>query len=93
MFEGVTSCPACGALFRVTEKHLLLAEGSVRCGVCRNFFQAEDHFVSPMLDATELIAIKQEYWSDFDSYLFTFNVARDFLWQGKYSINLSKGTY
>ena len=68
MFEGVTSCPACGALFRVTEKHLLLAEGSVRCGVCRNFFQAEDHFVSPMLDATELIAIKQEYWSDFDSY-------------------------
>ena len=69
MSEAITRCPACGTSFRVTEQQLLSAGGSVRCGACLHLFHAEDYLTSPMLDVTELLAIRSDYWQDFDSYM------------------------
>lgn len=69
MSHAVTRCPSCGTSFRISEEQLLAAEGSVRCGACMGIFQAEDYFVSPMLDVTELLAIEADYWQDFDRYV------------------------
>lgn len=69
MSETITRCPACKTSFRITEDQLLAAEGSVRCGTCQLVFQAEDYFVSPMMDRTELLAIEADYWRDFESYV------------------------
>ena len=35
-----TECPHCHTLFRVTEAQLDMAEGMVRCGVCKQIFDA-----------------------------------------------------
>ncbi len=70
MTQAITRCPACGMSFRISESQLRIADGAVRCGACLHVFQAEEYFVSPMLDATERIAIEQEYWSHFEAYLF-----------------------
>lgn len=56
--------------FRVSETQLRVADGAVRCGACLHVFQAEEYFISPMLDITEQLAIQQEYWENFDRYLF-----------------------
>jgi len=69
MSKAVTNCPACGVSFQVTEQQLLAADDSVRCGECLHFFHAEDHFISPMLDKTEYLAIERDYWADFESYI------------------------
>ncbi|MBT7370096.1 MAG: DUF3426 domain-containing protein, partial [Gammaproteobacteria bacterium] len=70
MPQAITRCPSCGTSFRITENQLFAAEGSVRCGACLLVFQAEDYFISPMLDVTELLAIEEEYWSDFERYVY-----------------------
>ena len=69
MSHAITRCPQCRTRFRVTEEQLRIADGSVRCGACLHIFQAEDHFVSPLLDATEQLAIRAEYWADFETWL------------------------
>ena len=69
MSQAITRCPECKTSFRVTEDQLLIADGSVRCGACLHLFQAEDYFVSPLLDETEKLAIEADYWADFDAYL------------------------
>ena len=69
MSQAITRCPTCNTSFRITEAQLLAAEGSVRCGACMYVFQAEDYFVSPMLDVTELLAIEADYWRDFEDYV------------------------
>lgn len=69
MSQAITRCPDCGTSFRVTEAQLFAADGSVRCGACLNVFQAEDYFLSPMLDQTELLAIQADYWADFELWL------------------------
>lgn len=45
MSKMVTRCPQCQTSFRVTEEHLKIANGAVRCGSCLNVFQAKDHWV------------------------------------------------
>lgn len=67
---AITRCPTCRTLFRVTETQLLSAEGAVRCGSCLHVFQAEDQFVSPLLDVTELLAIRADYWEDFERWVY-----------------------
>ncbi len=47
MSNMVTRCPQCHTSFRVTEEHLKLANGAVRCGSCLLVFQARQHWVSP----------------------------------------------
>jgi|GEM_PF-5370945 len=42
-----TRCPECSTVFRVTEEHLALAKGKVRCGACMNVFTATEHLVRP----------------------------------------------
>src|SRR5690606_10834985 len=42
MDPGVTQCPRCGTSFRVTEAHLAVAAGAVRCGSCMHIFNARD---------------------------------------------------
>ncbi|NVJ60678.1 MAG: zinc-ribbon domain-containing protein [Gammaproteobacteria bacterium] len=42
-----TRCPECGTVFRVTEQHLKIAHGKVRCGACLNVFVATNYLVKP----------------------------------------------
>lgn len=44
MDHRVTQCPRCGTSFRVTEAHLAVAAGAVRCGSCLHIFNARDHW-------------------------------------------------
>lgn len=45
MSKMVTRCPKCQTSFRVTEEHLRIANGAVRCGSCLHVFQAREHWV------------------------------------------------
>jgi predicted Zn finger-like uncharacterized protein len=45
MDHRVTQCPRCGTSFRVTEAHLAVAAGAVRCGSCLHIFNALEHWV------------------------------------------------
>lgn len=47
MDHRVTQCPRCGTSFRVTEAHLAVAAGAVRCGSCLHIFNARDHWAEP----------------------------------------------
>lgn len=48
MSKMVTRCPQCQTSFRVTDEHLKIANGAVRCGSCLHVFQAKDHRVPDM---------------------------------------------
>ena len=41
----ITSCPACGTMFRVVPDQLKISEGWVRCGHCSNVFDATAYMV------------------------------------------------
>jgi predicted Zn finger-like uncharacterized protein len=41
----ITSCPACGTMFRVVPDQLKISEGWVRCGHCSEVFDAAAHLV------------------------------------------------
>ncbi len=43
-----TRCPNCETVFRVTEQHLKIANGKVRCGACLSIFSAKEHWVRPI---------------------------------------------
>ncbi|MDB6060232.1 MAG: hypothetical protein JWM78_335 [Verrucomicrobiaceae bacterium] len=45
MDHRVTQCPRCGTSFRVTEAHLAVAAGAVRCGSCLHIFNAREHWL------------------------------------------------
>ncbi len=40
-----TRCPFCIAVFRISQDKLLICKGEVRCGNCREIFNANDHAV------------------------------------------------
>lgn len=40
-----TRCPKCSTCFRVTDKHLAIANGKVRCGQCQTVFNALEHAI------------------------------------------------
>lgn len=42
-----TQCPACQTRFKVSDAHLALADGMVRCGRCSHVFHAPSHFDQP----------------------------------------------
>lgn len=45
MDHRITQCPRCSTSFRVTEAHLAVAAGAVRCGSCLHIFNARDHWI------------------------------------------------
>lgn len=56
MDHRITQCPRCGTSFRVTEAHLAVAAGAVRCGSCLHIFNARDHWT----DAAPVTPAKSE---------------------------------
>lgn len=52
-----TQCPACQTRFKVSDAHLALAAGMVRCGRCSHVFHAPSHFdqASPVVEAPPVI--------------------------------------
>ena len=52
----ITSCPACGTMFRVVPDQLKISEGWVRCGHCGDVFDATAHLTD---DAALAAAAKQ----------------------------------
>jgi predicted Zn finger-like uncharacterized protein len=46
MDHRITQCPRCGTSFRVTEAHLAVAAGAVRCGSCLHIFNAREHWAA-----------------------------------------------
>ncbi|MFT3931820.1 MAG: DUF3426 domain-containing protein [Spongiibacteraceae bacterium] len=53
MDHRITQCPRCGTSFRVTEAHLAVAAGAVRCGSCLHIFNARDHWADSKPAAPE----------------------------------------
>jgi predicted Zn finger-like uncharacterized protein len=49
----ITSCPACGTMFRVVPDQLKISEGWVRCGHCSEVFDATAYFVDEEVLAAE----------------------------------------
>lgn len=49
----ITSCPACGTMFRVVPDQLRISEGWVRCGHCSEVFDASAHLVEEEVLAAE----------------------------------------
>lgn len=45
MADRITRCPHCSTSFRVTDSHLQIARGAVRCGSCLQIFQALEHLI------------------------------------------------
>lgn len=43
-----TRCPTCSTCFRVTDRHLAIAHGKVRCGQCQLVFSAPDHAIDDL---------------------------------------------
>lgn len=43
-----TRCPACSTCFRVTDRHLAIAKGKVRCGQCQLVFNAPEHAIDDL---------------------------------------------
>jgi predicted Zn finger-like uncharacterized protein len=43
----ITRCPACGTLFKVVADQLKISEGWVRCGQCREVFDAQAYMSTP----------------------------------------------
>ena len=56
MDHRITQCPRCGTSFRVTEAHLAVAAGAVRCGSCLHIFNAREHWA----DTTPVAPAKSE---------------------------------
>ncbi|GMR16313.1 MAG: hypothetical protein BMS9Abin31_0638 [Gammaproteobacteria bacterium] len=50
-----TRCPECSTCFRVTDRHLAIAKGKVRCGKCQFVFNAPEHAIDdlPVNQVTE----------------------------------------
>ncbi len=48
-----TQCPHCEAIFRVNMKEITAAHGKLRCGECRNTFDAMDSLSSTLPDGLE----------------------------------------
>ena len=46
-----TQCPHCGASFRITQAQLTKASGRVRCGACKQVFNALEGLVDPVVSA------------------------------------------
>lgn len=49
----ITQCPRCGTSFRVTDAHLAVAAGAVRCGSCLHIFNAREHWIEERTAAEE----------------------------------------
>jgi len=45
-----TRCPTCSTCFRVTDRHLAIANGKVRCGQCQLVFNAPEHAIDNLPD-------------------------------------------
>lgn len=43
-----TRCPECSTCFRVTDRHLAIAKGKVRCGKCQFIFNAPEHAIDDL---------------------------------------------
>ena len=43
-----TRCPKCSTCFRVTDRHLAIAKGKVRCGQCKLVFNAPDNAIDDL---------------------------------------------
>ena len=50
----ITSCPACGTMFRVVPDQLKISEGWVRCGHCAEVFDATAHLADQVPDALRI---------------------------------------
>ncbi|MBT8145667.1 MAG: DUF3426 domain-containing protein [Gammaproteobacteria bacterium] len=48
----VTQCPRCESTFNTSARVLEAAHGLVRCGACLSIFEADQHFVDPLPDAS-----------------------------------------
>lgn len=51
-----TRCPKCSTCFRVTERHLAIAKGKVRCGQCQLVFNAPENAIDDLPTKTNSTA-------------------------------------
>ena len=51
-----TRCPKCSTCFRVTDRHLAIANGKVRCGQCQHVFNARQHAIDEPQQAATAVS-------------------------------------
>lgn len=54
-----TQCPHCQTCFRISEAHLKIAKGKVRCGSCQEVFDATQRLFKNLTDREPITAFKQ----------------------------------
>ena len=54
----ITSCPACGTMFRVVPDQLKISEGWVRCGHCAEVFDATAHLTQGTPPPAEAVPVE-----------------------------------
>lgn len=62
----ITSCPACGTMFRVVPDQLKISEGWVRCGHCAEVFDATAHLAEPAPEPVADDPVTQPGWLEPD---------------------------
>lgn len=63
MTQRTATCPACGAVFRVTPEQLLQRGGLVRCGDCRNVFDAFQALAGRTAEALPATRPTRGWWA------------------------------
>ncbi len=56
----ITQCPACGTLFKVVADQLKISQGWVRCGQCREVFDASAQITTPQEIRVKAAAIQAQ---------------------------------
>jgi predicted Zn finger-like uncharacterized protein len=63
----ITSCPACGVRFKLVPDQLKVSDGWVRCGQCREIFDASARIEQPASSAIRQVPLLTEEWAPNDS--------------------------
>jgi predicted Zn finger-like uncharacterized protein len=63
----ITSCPSCGVRFKLVPDQLKVSDGWVRCGQCREIFDASTRIEQPATSVIQQVPLLTEEWTPKDS--------------------------
>jgi predicted Zn finger-like uncharacterized protein len=64
MSSLITSCPACRTRFKLVPDQLKVSDGWVRCGQCREIFDASSRIEQPLQPVARPVPLLTEQWPD-----------------------------
>ena len=91
-----TRCPTCLTCFRVTEQHLAIANGKVRCGQCQHVFNAPENVIDDLpihqLSTPTIVKADPSPQLEADAANYTSNIAPILNQEERLSLNISATT-